>query len=265
MKPHKKIQLLLATFLVAIVLFLVYRYETRKIRIPIALLINLTGPGGKAGRYIRDGAIFAAEHLRPDNCPIQPQLLLADYDESDQKLKETISRLYREGVHIFLGPVTSHASVVAVNYSHQKNLNVVFITPYAATSKLTGKKDNFIRTSVDNIRFSKAFIKWAKKNGLHKVAVVADTINCEFSIDIYKNINRLLGKNLPLVAFNSKEKFNPTLIATHLLSSKPDVILIVAKSRETAIICQKLRSMGYRGRFVATIWAQTPELIKWGA
>ena len=242
-------------------LVLVAIREVRKAsEIKIGLLVNLSGPGGKAGRYIRDGFLFETER-----CRLRLNPLVGDYDESDETLKKRIDELYEQGVRIFLGPVTSHSTRVAVKYAEETGKDLVIISPYSATTKLSQREDVFIRTCIDNNYFTKALIRWLKRNGIKSLFAIADTINPEFTLDILDRVLKTAPRNQIEVAWitiNSKRELKLKEIVEK--ASPYQAILLLTRTRESAIIAQKLRSAGYTGRFVATVWSQIPELIEWG-
>ncbi len=250
----------MSSLVVMSILVLPFCHKDRVLR--LGVLINLSGPGGRAGRYIRDGVLFAAGKMM---CSIKYLVFIGDYDESDSELKKKIDELYAKGVRIFIGPVTSHAALVALNHSESSNKKILFIVPYAATTKLSKRKDFFVRTCIDNRAFVKAFLNWIKRRNINRVFVFWDTVNPEFTLDILDNLKQK-GIALGSFAFSSKGNFAERLpdAIKAVFHYKPQVVLFLARTRETAILCQKLRDEGFQGKFVATIWAQTPDLIKWG-
>ncbi len=246
--------------------FLLLRHYYRKRKtVSIGLLVNLSGPGGKAGRYIRDGFLFAIgmQKRLKLKCPLEFRVFIGDYDESDDLLKRKIDELYKKGVKIFVGPVTSHSSYIALSHAEKTGKNLLLITPYTATTKLSGRKDCFVRTSPDNHLFVKALHNWLQKKGIRSLAVVMDISNPEFVFDIYRALEKEGLKPYPFKV-NSKNFKVPLELLEFLKNEKVPVVLFLTKTRETVLLAQKLRDEGYRGSFVATVWAQTPELVKWG-
>ncbi|GEM_PF-3411430 len=257
---YKSFLLVASLLVVGVILTLPFCHKDDVLR--LGLLINLSGPGGRAGRYIRDGVLFATEKMVS---PYKYLVFIGDYDETDFKLKKRIDELYAKGVRIFIGPVTSHAALVALKHAESSKEKALFIVPYAATTKLSRRKDYLVRTCVDNGLFGKAFDRWLKQKGLKKVFVILDTVNPEFTFDILRSL-RSLGIVADSFAFNSREDFESRLSAAvrAVFDSQPDVVLFLTRTRETVILSQKLRSSNFKGVLAATVWAQTPELIKWG-
>ena len=254
--------------LFALLAFCVLFLVSRRPPFRVAVLVNLSGPGGKAGRYIRDGILYAMEE-ESRGCPVKFVPVVKDYDETDEKLKECIDELLEEGVWVALGPVTSRASRVAVSHLREKGWGLMLLTAYAATTELSGKKDLFIRTSVDNALFVKALERWMEKSGVKRLFVVVDEVNPDFAVDIYRNIEKdahgaLRLEDLEAVSFNSKKEMDFDRIVERVLKASPDAVLLITRSRETAILAKKLRDKGYKKYLVGTIWTQTPDLIRWG-
>ena len=251
----------------AVVLFLVaYFLFLKKPPFKIGVLVNLSGAGGKAGTYIRDGVLFQIAKVRKKGCKLNLTPVVVDYDEDDEKLKESLDKLYSEGIWLVLGPITSHASVVAVGYAERTGKKMVFVSPYTATTKLSGRKDGFVRTCIDNRMYVKALAAWMNQESFERVYVVVDMINPDFTMDIFLQLKKLAsskGFSVDAYMFNSKSRFDPHDIAGKALSFSPDVVLLLTRSRESAFITQALRLKGFQGEIVGTIWTQTPDYIRW--
>ena len=258
---------IISTFVLSLIsLFLLNRYYrkyTEGKAIPVALLVNLSGPGGKAGRYIRDGFLFAIGMQKTLKCPLEFKIFIGDYDESDELLRKKIDELYEKGVRIFIGPVTSHSSYIALSHIERTHKNLLLLTPYTTTTKLSDRDDCFVRTSADNRLFVKALCNWLREKGANSLAIVMDVSNPEFVFDIYGALKKE-GIKLHPFKVSSKNFSIPLELLEFLKSKKVPVVLFLTKTRETVLLAQKLRNEGYKGSFVATVWAQTPELIKWG-
>ncbi len=249
-----------------VLFFVVYFLFLRKPPFRVGVLVNLSGAGGKAQSYIRDGVIFQIDRMKRLGCEFNLLPVVADYGGSDDKLKSALDKLYSQGVWLVVGPVTSHSSVVALNYVERTRKKIVFVSPYTATTKLSGRKDSFIRTCVDNRVFAKALLRWMEIKGFNRIFVVVDMINPDFTMDIYLQLKKLsLSKKISLKAymFNSGSRFDPYSISREALGFSSDVVLLLARSRESAFITQALRLLGYEGEIVGTIWNQTPDYIKW--
>ncbi len=251
-------------FLVLLIAFTTAFCVFEKRVVKVGLLVNLSGRGGKAGFYIRDGVVYAIGRFSR-SLPFKVKLEVKDYAGSRDVMKRKIDEFAREGVPVVIGPVTSSFSVAAVDYLKKTGFKILLITPYTATTELSGKKDLFVRTSPDNRLFAKAFWLWCRENDVKTIYLVVDFVNKDFTIDIYRNIIDTFGKsvNIRHIFFNSAKDTGFLDRASEIASSRPDAVLLLTRGRETAFFTQKLRMLGYGGRIVATIWAQTPDTIKW--
>lgn len=250
-------------FLVASLLC-VYSCTRQQPPIKIGLSINLSGLGGAAGEHIRDGALLAVDevngaggiHGRP------LELLVRDDQNTDAGIRKTDESLIGEGVVAVFGHSYSLSTVKA--YPVVTGHNTLLITAYTATTELSGKDDLFLRTSVDCILYGKKTAALLKKRGIHSVAYLMDMSNSAFVLDYVQQTRKYCSAQSHGVSFDSRSQVEWNRIIHDLLEPDPEAIVFLTEASMTGVALQKLEAAGYTGLRVATTWAQTPGLIRYG-
>ncbi len=232
--------------------------------IEIGMAINLSGRGGLAGEYIRDGAQLAIREIN-EKGGIQGRplrLIVKDDQNTQQGIYRADSALIANGVKVIMGHSTSQNTVTA--YSFLMDKDVLLISPYAATTQLSGKDDLFLRTCVDNIHYGKALAVRLKRDRIKKIALLLDISNDAFVTDYAHQIKTFFPGDIHSVSFNSKQQNNWDTIISKLLSGAPEAIMLLTEVNMTGLAAQKLRHRGYKGKLFGSLWCQTPDLIRLG-
>lgn len=230
--------------------------------VKIGLSVNLSGVGGDAGEHIRDGALLAVDDINHqggiDGRPLQ--LLVRDDKNSDEGIKEADESLIKEKVVAIIGHSFSNNTLKA--YPIVTSQGTLLITAYTATTQLAGKDDLFLRTAVDCALYGKKTATLLQSNNVQKISVLMDMSNAEYVEDYLANLQKFFQGTVGEVRFNSRQQVEWERIMTELLSTEPEAVLLLTEANFTGIAVQRLRDIGYAGRRVATVWAQTPELLK---
>ncbi len=257
-------KLFFSGFVVCLALLLAWGCEQEKEPIKIGLAINLSGRGGTAGEYIRDGVLLAVEDVNAaGGINGRPLTLLVEDDKNDKdNIKTVDERLMSQGVIAIIGHSYSQNTL----YAHPvvTKQNTLLFTPYTATTKLTGKNDLFCRTSVDNNLYGKALSSLLNKEGITNVSFLLDMSNPSFVEDYLERTTARYGGKVTPVRFNSKKEVDWPRITKELLVPGPQAVVMLTEVSMTGIGAQKLRAKGFSGGLFATLWAQTPELARYG-
>lgn len=232
--------------------------------IKIGLSINLSGRGGEAGEHIRNGALLAVDEVNAKGgIHGRPLILLVRDDEnSDTGLQKADTTLLQEKVVAVIGHSISANTLKA--YPMVTSHNTVLITAYTGTSKLSGKDDLFFRTSIDASLYGLKTAALLQKKGATRVSVLMDMSNADFVVDYVEQLQKHYQGGLKTVQFNSHENADWPGITNDLLSSNPEAVLLLTESSMTAVAAQRLRSLHFQGPLIASIWAQSPELLRIG-
>ena len=233
--------------------------------IKLGLSINLSGRGGTAGEYIRGGALLAVDEIN-NNGGIKGrplQLIIKDDRNTPEGIIAADTDLIEQGVIAIVGHSYSQNTLVA--YPVVTSRNTLLFTPYTGATELSGKDDLFIRTSVDNTAYGKALATLLDNRGIKRVGFLMDTSNPSFVEDYLKRTGRRYKGKIKAVRFNSKQNVAWDAIMDELLSGDPQALVLLTEVTMTSMAAQKLRTRGYTGDFIGTLWTQTPDLIKYGA
>ena len=228
------------------------------------LALNLTGVGGTAGEYIREGAILAVEEVNATGGinGRRLELLIKDDRNTREGIIEADEALIAQGVMLIIGHVTSDNSLIA--HPLVTSRNVLLFTPFSATTQLSGQDDLFFRTSVDVQHYGRPLADLLTAKGARSAAFLMDMGNPAFVEDYFtRTAHHFDGKTIP-IRFNPEESENWNAVLQELLGNEPDTIVLLTEASMTGIAAQKLRARGFAGPLVATLWAQTPDLPRYG-
>lgn len=232
--------------------------------IKIGLSINLSGRGGTAGEYIRDGAMLAVADINKKGGirgrPIS--LLIKDDKNTDEGILQSDKELISEGVPVIIGHTYSESTLTA--YPFVTSRDTLLFTPFTGTTKLTGKDDLFFRTAVDNRAYGRALSTLLTKRHIKTVSFLLDMSNSSFTLDYVKQTKKYYAGRITTVQFNSRKTTDWKRVIGALLDAKPDAIVLLTEVTMTGISAQKLRAEAYTGDLIASLWAQTPDLIRYG-
>ena len=250
------------TSLVVLLLFLGgCRLDADLSPVKIGLAINLSGRGGLAGEDIRDGALLAVDRINR-NGGINGrmlELLIRDDGNTPLGIQTADEDLIANGVKALIGHSTSGNTLIA--YPLVTSRDIILITPYAATNKLTGKDDLFFRTQVNCDLYGKKTAELFQRQGIHSVAMLLDMSNRDFVMDWRQSLQKYFSGTIHPVTFHSDRPVPWFTLIDRLLESDPDGILLLTEASMTGVALQKLTAAGFSGRRYATVWADTPQLL----
>lgn len=232
--------------------------------IKIGLSINLSGRGGTAGEYIRDGALLAVDEINNQGgINGQPlELIIKDDKNSEEEIIAADRALIEQGVITIIGHSFSQNTITAHPFvtSH----NTLLFTPYTGTTKLSGQDDLFFRTSVDNTGYGKALASLLKKYEANNISCLLDMSNQSFGEDYLEQTKRYYPGKINTVRLNTKKEIDWDTTTRSLLRNKPDVVVLLTEVTATGMAAQKLRNDDFQGNLIATLWAQSPDLMRYG-
>lgn len=220
---------------------------------------------GLAGR---NGTLLAMEEVNAAGGVGGRRLELIVIDESADLTPEAIvDSFHQAGVEYVIGPMTSRvapelAAVGAVR-------GIVFVSPTAATSVLSGVDDHFFRMVQGTEVYAVFLAERLLERGVRRVAVVYETVNREFT-ESWRNAFETRfrsGGGTPLNAFPLRAGDDQvySLAARAAIGLEPDAIVVVAGAVDVARFAQLLRAMdGERILLASAEWAGTEALPELG-
>lgn len=191
-------------------------------------------------------------------------------EEDDQLTVEGTStafaRLVGKKVAVVIGPMTSLIGMTAVPLANANKL--VLISPTVSTNVLSGKDDYFFRVVPSTSEFAQTSALYYARIGKKKIQVVFDLSNRAYSESWLDDFSRVFrehgGEVLKPLSYTAGEKIDYRRLVDQAMSGKPDVILVIGTSVETALFCQEIRSVNKLVVIGTTEWAATDRLIALG-
>jgi len=230
---------------------------------------QLQGKMADMGVYGRNGATLAVEKINSlGGIDGRPLKLLSEDDESTQEgavLADT--KLIEAGVVAIIGHMTSSQTIAALPYVTEHAC--ILVSPTTSTPELTGKKDAFFRTMMDNTNQSRELAKYVHSAlDINTVAIVADSDNKSYTFSYAKGFSEVFtelgGEVLEQIHYSSSNEPNWDSIAARIRQLNPDALLVVCPAHDAVALAQRVNSTNSNIRLISGAWAYTDELIKWG-
>ncbi|HHD57496.1 MAG TPA: amino acid ABC transporter substrate-binding protein [Desulfobulbaceae bacterium] len=264
-RQHGRWKLLLSFSLLLLFVVFLFSCHSHQPLAPISLglAINLSGRGGAAGEDIRDGAILAVNTINTtggiNGRPLK--LLVRDDRNTPEGIRAADQSLAAEGVSAIIGHSTSGNTLLS--YPFVTAQGILLITPYAATNKLSGKDDLFVRTQVNCDLYGKKAASLFERRAIGSVALLMDMSNADFVVDWKDSLQKYYHGRIDTVMFNSRKEVHWSEIIASLSAMKTDAVLLLTEASMSGVALQKLEAAGYDGGRFATVWADTPELLRY--
>lgn len=197
----------------------------------------------------------------------QVRLLIKDDQQNADVARQAVRELIDAGVVAIIGPMTSDMAIAIAPVVDQSR--VLTVSPTATTQLLSGRDDYFFRvTSTTREYASKSARYQFKTAGLRRIAAAYDEGNrsfCENWLDNFrKTFTGLGGQVIATVGFNTKEQRAFLDIAGELLSARPEGVLIIANSMDSALLCQQIRKTDAHIKITLADWGATERLLELG-
>lgn len=238
--------------------------------------IRLGFIGGLSGRVAdlgiggRDGALLAIE-LRNASGGVGGRLveLIAEDDQQDTDIaKQAVSRLINNKVVAIIGPMTSAMAVATVPLANTAQL--LMVSPTVTTPDLARMDDYFLRvidSTTDEYALKSANYHFSEQ-GSRRITVAYDLRNQAYTEswlkDYRKGFEAAGGTFVEAVPFSSSDDSYFSALAERLLQPRPDGVLILANSVDTAMLAQQLRKRDAVVHINACEWSATERLIELG-
>jgi len=231
--------------------------------------------GGTSGRVAdlgiagRDAVYLAVERCNDEGGvkgrPVQ--LITRDDEQDPGKAVQVVRELIDLGVVAIIGPMTSSMAVVVAPVADAAG--VLLMSPTVTSEELSGKDDHFFRISSTTREYAARSASYQLKSGvMRRVAAVYDMGNRSFTENWLHNFQRVFheggGEIIHVEAFTSGGDTNHLELCRRLLASRPDGVLIIANSMDSAILCQQVRKLDPRIPVTLADWGATERLIELG-
>jgi len=234
-----------ATLFGIIVLALISTGCSDRKPIKIGYLGSITGKHSDLGVAARDAAMLAVEQVNAQGGINGRMLELVVRDDTlDPKVAVTMTEeLVKEGVAAIVGPVASSMSKAALPVVDKSR--TVMVSPTSSSNELTGKDDYFFRVMEPNAKFAGHLAESALKLGVKRLAVIYDTNNRPYTVDIYQVFREAFVKGggtvTGEVTFDSTQKNSFQPLVKQLGLANADGVMMLANSVDSIVIAQQIR------------------------
>jgi len=240
------------------------RFESIK----IGFVGTMVGGFSNASINGRNGVQLAVEEInRQGGIHGYPVELLVKDDRFDPEVALEVDReLYRAGVVAVIGHMTSNLSVHVLPEINRMKL--LMVSPTSSSNQLSGKDDYMIQIYPPNKAASSLLAENLMKIRHRSIAVAYDLRNPAYSEDWLEGFTQDYvsrgGQIAAAYPFASGLSFRFYQVAKELLASQAEAILIIANSKDTAMLSQQIRKLGSKLPLYASDWALADEIFQYG-
>ncbi|MHC1743652.1 MAG: ABC transporter substrate-binding protein [Syntrophobacteraceae bacterium] len=237
--------------------------------IRIGFVAGISGRVADLGVTGRDAAQLAVEQCNQTGgiSGRKIMLLIKDDQQQPELAKRAVRELIAEGVSAIVGPMTSDMGIAIAPIVSEAR--VLMVSPTVTTEALTGIDDCFFRVTTTSREFATRNADYQlKTNRMRRVAAAYDLGNKSFTENWLRNFRNAFaeggGEILGSLGF---EVGNDTVflqIAKDLLALRPDGVVIVANSMDSALLCQQIRKLDDSIPITLADWGATERLLELG-
>lgn len=236
--------------------------------IKIGFVAGTTGKVADLGVGGRNGVMLAVEQRNAkggvNGRPIE--LVIRDDEQNPDTAKKVISELVAQNIEAVIGPMTSSMAMAMVPVVNSSK--TILLSPTVTTKDLAGQDDNFLRVISTTAMYAEKNATYQIRLGRRRVSAIYDIGNKSYTeswLNDFRSVfEKLGGKVVSVSQFKSGDNTRFAISATEILSSKPDLVLILANSVDAGMLCQQMRKQDLRVPIVLSEWASTEGLIDLG-
>lgn len=194
------------------------------------------------------------------------ELIEEDDLQTVQGAKAALNRMIEKKIVAAIGPMTSAIAVGLVPEANTRQF--VLISPTVSTNALSGKDDYFFRVIPSTNEFAQMSALYYVRSGVKRIQIIYDLSNKAYAEswlgDFVRSFKTNDGVCLPPIPYVSGKMSSYAGIARESLRQRPNAIVIIGTSVETALISQELRERDKKIVIGTTEWAATDRLIALG-
>lgn len=236
----------------------------------LGFLGGLTGPTSDLGVAARDSALLVLESANQQGGVAGAPVELLEFDDRQEPatLVDTLRSMQAAGVAGVIGPMTSSVAAAWIPLANQAGLTTV--SPTVTSSDFAGLDDQFFRVCSTTQEYAQLSATYAvRQRGWRRLALVRDDSNRAYTLSWARHFASSLhqqgGTLLHEAVFTSHTLHTGLLPAVDdATAHRPDVLVVVANARDTALLAQHLRKQGVALPILAGEWAATDKLMAFG-
>lgn len=195
------------------------------------------------------------------------ELHIKDDKQQPEVARQAVNELINEGVVAIIGPMTSDMAVAVTPLLNEARM--LNVSPTVTTQQLSGLDDYFFRVSSTTREYATRSARYQiKSDNMRRIAAAYDLNNRSFTENWLDNFTKSFtadgGQIITATGFKTDD--NKTLLETarELLAPKPDGVLIIANSMDSALLCQQIRKIAPDMRITLADWGATERLLELG-
>ena len=195
------------------------------------------------------------------------ELHIKDDKQQPEVARQAVNELINEGVVAIIGPMTSDMAVAVTPLLNEARM--LNVSPTVTTQQLSGLDDYFFRVSSTTREYATRSARYQiKSDNMRRIAAAYDLNNRSFTENWLENFTKSFtadgGQIITATGFKTDD--NKTLLETarELLAPKPDGVLIIANSMDSALLCQQIRKIAPDMRITLADWGATERLLELG-
>lgn len=233
--------------------------------IKLGLLAGLSDRGSDFGESVRNGVILAVEqqNLAGGINGRKIELIVRDDGQDKAMATKAAQELIALQPDIIIGPVTSSMATVVMPLMDQAGQ--LIISPTVASTNFFGKNDNLFRVNCTTRDAATQHAKVLFERGARHVGLAFDISNLPFSGTWVKafsaEFEKLGGSTSGTAGFESAASTRFSEVISRLLESKPDALVFVASTLDTARLAQQARGLAPGLPLSSSEWAASPEAL----
>ncbi|WP_207062222.1 ABC transporter substrate-binding protein [Motiliproteus sp. SC1-56] len=237
--------------------------------VQLGFIGELSGRGADMGLEARNGAVLAVEEQNQtggvDGRSLN--LLIEDDGRHPETARQAFNRLRSKGVVAILGPTSSAIARVLVPQANETALLLMGIT--VAPNELTEADDYFFSALSSTKIYARRNAQYVLQHlNARRLSIAYDRGEQAFTRSWTEDFSRHIadqgGEVLTTVPFDSSNATGFSNVARQLLTPRPDGVVLVAKSVDTALLAKSLRTLNPDIPISTTEWGGTERLIKLG-
>jgi len=236
--------------------------------IKIGIVVGLTGRSTDLGEASRNAVQLAAEEINQSGGinGRQISLIALDDEGKPEAAAAAVRTAHAEGVIAIIGPNLS--STAAGMLPEINKFRIPTISPTASSLDLVDIDDYLFRINHSTRDIARIYASQYYNRGIRRVAAAIDANNRVFSESWLQQFNNAFQSYGPVEVqsfpfdANTEEGYAGT--ARKLLRDRPDAILLVANSVDTAQITQQVRKSDTETLVIVAEWAASERLLQLG-
>jgi branched-chain amino acid transport system substrate-binding protein len=195
------------------------------------------------------------------------ELLIRDDRQDPESAMRGVRELIAQGSEAIVGPMTS--SMAAVVAPIATRAGVLVMGPTITSEALSGRDDQFFRNSATTRLYATRSAQYQlRASAMRRVAAVFDLGNQVFTENWLASFRAAFtqggGEIVKALPFMSGGDVPHLDIARALLDARPDGILLVANSMDSALLCQQIRKLDARIPITLSDWGASERLVEMG-